>query len=250
MKKYFKKKVYKTMIRKLFAGTILLFLLVFVGLVYAQNLSSENSSLEVKELNESNSSLSNIKVYDKKQALEKYILKTSKTVPTEGIDDDLREKLRNANSQSYLVFQFFTPLSKEDISVLFEKGINVLEYQGANAYLVAVSPSSTQYVLESDQTNFSNLNYNPQLNSFLGSTKIRSVLDFSLEQKFGPVLQANTLSSDYLDEEAYAYLTVHIHKDVSLDDAQIVLEKKGLNVVSQLQTLHALTVRVYVGDEE
>lgn len=154
------------------------------------------------------------------------------------------KKLKNSsNTKTHYLVQFYNKLTRTEVDNLKDEGINVLNYIGNNAYYVSFK--NTKLLTESDENKFSNINSSLEIDNYLSDNNaLRTIEEVDEDFKLSKNLKEGNLGNWSYDDEGNIYLNVQFYKDVTLDDAEKLMNEKGFEVISRLESINALTIKI------
>ncbi|MCA9487044.1 MAG: hypothetical protein KC548_05300 [Nanoarchaeota archaeon] len=85
-------------------------------------------------------------------------------------------------------------------------------------------------------------------NNFNDKYLVRSLDEIKPEYKQSKYIRENKIGTWGKDEDGNVYLVVQFHRDISLDKAENLMNKKGFEVVSEIGTLNTLVVKLGGGE--
>lgn len=237
----------------------LILILSLIGSVFAFNYSNQSNSTEVFQIEkkslpekQTNLSLDSKKVKKTliKKSKENYEIKLNGQKKTY---DELSSKKFNlfskkSNSKNYYLVQFYNKLSKQEINSLKKEGITVLENLGYNAYYISFKDCNL--LEQSKDKKFANVDYSLELDNYLSSNNaVRSIEEIDSDFKLSKNLKNKKIETWNLDSEGNLYLNVQFHRDVTLDRAETLMKSKGFEVISRLESINALTIKIKGGEK-
>ena len=253
------------MVKKLF---LIFILTLSLSCVFALN-STNQSNLSIDEISEDLIFLENIVISNdslntsidekqlnnlfKKSDKDYQININGKKVLYDELNSKKISKLNKAskktiNNKQYYLVQFYNKLSREDVLNLKKEGITILSSLGNNAYYVSFR--NTNLLKESKNKKFENLAVDLEINNLLnGDNAVRSIENIDKDFKLSKNLRENKVENWAKDKDGNVYLTVQFHKDVTLDEAEKLMNEKGFDVISRLESINALTIKVYGGEQ-
>lgn len=235
----------------------LIFLVAFftmISTIFAFNISLnetniDNNNIEINKTimkNESNFTQKIISVnpYKNKEVFE-INYRDKKIKPEKGIDKNLKLKTKSLDKgkKVYAMIQFNRNPTKDELKLLQKEGIHLLEYISGNGWYASIK-KDLDHIIELDEKNYLRL----KSENFNDKYIIRSINEIDKDMKLSKNLRENNIGDWAKDDNGNVYLVVQFHDDVTLDDAEKLMKDKSIEVVSRLETIHALTIKVYGGE--
>ena len=226
---------------------LLTFLLILsLSTVFALNLTNQskqdgdiliqNQSF-IENISQTSKEIEDINPYKDKKAndlkLNKYEVKFDKITS---------KKLRSSNSKR-IIMQFNKNPSKFEIKQLEKEGIQFLEYLGGNSYYVKLSKDYNKlFEIKNNDLKLKSKNINDKY-------LVRNTAEIKNEYKLSKNLREDKVKNWAKDKEGNIYLNVQFHKDVTLEEAEKLMNENGFEVISRLESINSLTIKVKGGEK-
>jgi len=226
---------------------LLTFLLILsLSTVFALNLTNQskqdgdiliqNQSF-IENISQTSKEIEDINPYKDKKAndlkLNKYEVKFDKITS---------KKLRSSNSKR-IIMQFNKNPSKFEIKQLEKEGIQFLEYLGGNSYYVKLSKDYNKlFEIKNNDLKLKSKNINDKY-------LVRNTAEIKSEYKLSKNLREDKVKNWAKDKEGNIYLNVQFHKDVTLEEAEKLMNENGFEVISRLESINSLTIKVKGGEK-
>ncbi|MCB9370516.1 hypothetical protein H6501_02880 [Candidatus Woesearchaeota archaeon] len=224
----------------------ILILILSINTILAFNVSLNETNITIinntEIMNSSESWIADVSPYkDKEAKVIKFIDVEYKPI-TSKIDSNLKAKSKSLNKgeKVYFILQFNKNPSKEEIKELKNEGIELLGYISSDTWYVSISQDLDNIFTTNDGGDVK-LNSNNFNDKYL----VRSLDEIKPEYKQSKYIRENKIGTWGKDENGNVYLVVQFHRDISLDKAENLMNKKGFEVISWLEGIHALTIKVY-----
>lgn len=165
--------------------------------------------------------------------------------PQKGVNENIKLKTKSLDKgeKVYSLIQFNKNPSKEDLEVLKKEGIELLEYVSSYSWYASIE-NDLDKVFESNVEGDIFVKNKKIKDKFL----IRSIDEIKPEFKLSQHLRDGQIGDWAKDENGNVYLIVQFHEGVTLDDAEKLMKDNGMEVVSRLKSINALTIKVYGGE--
>lgn len=233
------------MIKKIFLIILVLFNINFLIAVNITSLDDTNSTLN-KSISYKN--FNNSKNFDFENTNNPYKNKQFKELKINGQKVKF-EKLNSKNlrysktkESKRVLMKFNRNPSKYEIEQLKKEGIELLDYMGSNSYYVKTSKNyNNLFEIKNTALKLKSKNINDKY-------LIRNTAEVKKEYKLSKNLRENNVKNWAKDDKGYIYLNVQFHRDVTLEEAEKLMKEKGFQVVSRLESINALTIKVYGGE--
>ena len=228
---------------------LLSLMIICISSIFAFNttLNETNNTILIEEellTNESDSITEDINPYKNKETKEiKFI--DLKYKPDKGINEKVKLKTQNLKKDEtmYAIIQFNRNPSKEELNELKKEGIELSDYISSYSWYVRIS-QDLDTIFENNIEGDILLKNKKFKDKFV----VRSIDSIKPEFKLSSHLRNNQIGDWAKDDGDNVYLTVQFHDGVTLDEAEKLMKDKGIEVVSRLHSINALTIKVYGGE--
>ena len=227
---------------------LFLIFLTCIGSIFAFNnsLNETNTTVNynVEVINNSENITIDVSPYKNKESKEvKFV--DIKYKPNSEINSKIKTKTKklDSNEKIYSILQFNKNPSKEEIKELKNEGIELLGYISSDTWYVSISQDLDNIFTTNDGGDVK-LNSNNFNDKYL----VRSLDEIKPEYKQSKYIRENKIGTWGKDENGNVYLVVQFHRDISLDKAENLMNKKGFEVVSEIGTLNTLVVKLGGGE--
>ena len=181
---------------------------------------------------------------------DQYMLKiqTRDFIPTTGLEIESIAEDMSQSSQVYFLMQFEILPDADKRKELDAQGIQLVNYLGANTYIVSSLVSNLNAVEEVSDLQ-SAIPFNPvdKISLDLQGGKIG---DWAFQKPVPQVLDGTEIIVAEEIVENKAVLTIHFHKNVLIDDAKNVVESNGGEIISAIPIIPSVTALVDLNELE
>ena len=156
----------------------------------------------------------------------KIFLKSRQFVPTPGVSPSVETKITTSSLERvHVLMQFQHIPNATERKALEEAGVELLAYVHNNAWFVSM-PSSGVAIEE------------------VTSYSVRWIGEILPEDKISPYIQENNFGDWAINPNGTVNLIVEFFRDVSLDDAEQIVESHGGMTNSRIRSINALVVTI------
>ena len=166
-------------------------------------------------------------IKERREASDEYkiYLSSRQFIPEPGISDTLKSILRNTSfKRIHVLLQFYHIPNKDERSELSNLNVTLCSYVHNNAYFASIP---TKYL-----TDIYNLSF------------VRWIGEILPEDKISRYIRNGTIGDWAINPNGTVNLIVEFFKDVSLDDAERIIERYGGVTNSRIRSINALVVTI------
>ena len=149
------------------------------------------------------------------------LLKSRRFVPAEGISDAAKAKIESVPGRAHVLIQLESIPTNRRRKMLESRGVKLLSYIPENAWFASI-PSD-------------------KAGEIAAFTTVRAITEILPEDKLSPHIRAGRFL-EHRVKDGKVDLVVEFFKDVSLEEAELVVEKHNGAVVGRVESLNALVV--------
>lgn len=226
---------------------LLIIIIICINGIFAFNSTLLNDSISNINEIELNTSFSISEVIEinpyKNKELKNIKLRYSEITLKDKVDYKIKDKLNKIDNKEYVILEFNSNPSINEINELKNQGINLVRYISQNSWYAKIT-NKYDNIFEEDSKGYLKLKNGNFNNKYL----VRNIEEIKNEYKAKSKLLERKFSFWTKDEQDSIYLIVKFYSDVTINEAKYIIQTNNMSVLNEIKPLNSLTIKITEGD--